>query len=86
MKQNYPPEETRADFSLQSPFYWTVNVVIWMKEVRKMILSDGKNNFQNNEFSFWEWSAPVLQTHEEVMAKIKELKLQGRVIVLVEQV
>ena len=45
-----------------------------------MILSDGKNNFPNNEFSFWEWSAPVLQTHEEVMAKIKELKLQGRVI------
>ncbi len=45
-----------------------------------MILSDGKNKFPNNEFSFWEWSAPVLQTHDEVSAKIKELKLQGRVI------
>ena len=45
-----------------------------------MILSDGKNKFPNNEFSFWEWSAPILQTHKEVVAKIKELKLQGRVI------
>ena len=45
-----------------------------------MILSNGKNKFPNNEFSFWEWSAPILQTHEEVVAKIKELKLQGRVI------
>ena len=45
-----------------------------------MILSNGKNNFKNNEFSFWEWSAPILQTHEEVTSKIKELKLQGRVI------
>ena len=45
-----------------------------------MILSNGKNKFPNNEFSFWEWSAPVLQTHEEVMGKIKEMKLQGRVI------
>jgi len=33
-----------------------------------MILSNGKNKFQNNEFSFWEWSAPILQTHEEVVA------------------
>ena len=39
-----------------------------------MVLSDGKNNFPNNEFSFWEWSAPILQTHEEVVSKIKELK------------
>lgn len=45
-----------------------------------MILSDGKNNFKNNEFSFWEWSAPILQTHDEVVAKIKELSLRGRVI------
>ena len=45
-----------------------------------MILSNGKNNFKNNEYSFWEWSAPILQTHEEVTSKIKELKLQGRVI------
>ena len=45
-----------------------------------MIISEGKNNFKNNEFTFWEWSAPILQTHEEVTAKIKELKLQGRKI------
>ena len=45
-----------------------------------MILSEGKNNFKDNEFSYWEWSAPVLQNHEEVIAKIKELKLQGRII------
>ncbi len=45
-----------------------------------MIFSDGKNNYQNNKFSFWEWSAPVLQTHDEIMTQIKEMKLQGRVI------
>ena len=45
-----------------------------------MIVSSGKNNYPNNEFSFWEWSAPILQTHDEVMTKIKELKLQGRAI------
>lgn len=45
-----------------------------------MILSDGKNSFENNVFSFWEWSAPILQTHQEVTAKIKELKPEGRVI------
>lgn len=45
-----------------------------------MIISDGKNDYKNNTFSFWEWSAPILQTHEEVVAKIKELNLQNRVI------
>ena len=45
-----------------------------------MIVSKGKNQFQDNKYSFWEWSAPVLQTPEEVMEKVKELKLEGRVI------
>ncbi|MBE6995298.1 MAG: hypothetical protein E7429_00985 [Ruminococcaceae bacterium] len=45
-----------------------------------MILSNGKNAFKNNTYSFWEWSAPVLQTYDEVLAKIKELKLPGRII------
>ena len=45
-----------------------------------MILSNGKNDFKDNIYFFWEWSAPILQTHDEVIAKIKELKLQGRVI------
>lgn len=45
-----------------------------------MIRSDGKNNFANNEFSYWEWSAPILQTYDEVISKIKELQLQGRII------
>jgi len=31
-----------------------------------MIFSKGKNNYPNNEFDYWEWSAPVLQTHDEV--------------------
>ena len=42
-----------------------------------MIISEGKNKYRNNEFTFWEWSAPILQTHEEVMAKIKELTQYG---------
>lgn len=46
----------------------------------EMIISNGKNNYQDNKYSFWEWSAPILQTHDEVMAKIKDLKLHGRVI------
>lgn len=45
-----------------------------------MILSEGKNNFENNEFSFWEWSAPILQTHDELVEKLRELKLEGRII------
>ncbi len=45
-----------------------------------MILSEGKNNYKDNTYSYWEWSAPILQTHDEIIAKIKELKLQGRVI------
>ncbi|MGE4532072.1 MAG: hypothetical protein AB7C98_12275, partial [Acidithiobacillus sp.] len=45
-----------------------------------MILSDGKNDFENNVFKFWKWSAPVLQTPDEVFAALHEVKLHGRVI------
>lgn len=45
-----------------------------------MILSDGKNNFKENTFSFWEWSAPILQKPEEVIDKIHEFKLIGRTV------
>lgn len=45
-----------------------------------MILSEGTNQYPNNQFSFWEWSAPVLQTPEEVLQKLKELRLEGRII------
>ena len=45
-----------------------------------MIASDGKNAFPNNQFSFWEWSAPVLQTPEEVVRKTHELRIVGRVV------
>lgn len=45
-----------------------------------MIISEGKNCFAGNEFDFWEWSAPILQTPEEVIRCFHELKLKGRVI------
>lgn len=45
-----------------------------------MILSDGKNQFDDNRFSFWEWSAPILQTPGEVLQKYNELKLQNRIV------
>lgn len=45
-----------------------------------MILSEGKNQYPNHEFSFWEWSAPVLQKPEEAMEKIQELQLVGRIV------
>ena len=45
-----------------------------------MIYSKGNNHFKDNQFSFWEWSAPVLQTPEELLQKVKELRLEGRVV------
>ncbi len=45
-----------------------------------MIQSTGNNIFKNNEFDFWTWSAPILQTPEEVVHKVHELKLLGRII------
>ena len=45
-----------------------------------MILSDGKNQYPNNEFHFWEWSAPILQSPEEVIETWNKLKLKDRVV------
>ena len=45
-----------------------------------MILSKGTNQFPDNKFSFWSWSAPVLQSPEEVLQKLKELQLEGRIV------
>ena len=45
-----------------------------------MIHSHGNNQFKDNEFDYWTWSAPILQTHEEVVDKVEELKLVGRTI------
>lgn len=45
-----------------------------------MIISDGKNAFPDNQFSFWEWSAPILQTPEEVVQQAHELRIVGRVV------
>ena len=45
-----------------------------------MIPSKGNNQFQDNKFDFWIWSAPILQNQEEVVAKVEELKLTGRII------
>ncbi|MBP5674461.1 MAG: hypothetical protein J6X49_18910 [Victivallales bacterium] len=45
-----------------------------------MIQSIGNNSFKDNKFDFWTWSAPILQTPEEVVQKVHELKLLGRII------
>lgn len=45
-----------------------------------MILSDGNNEFKDNTFHYWTWSAPIFQTAEEVTAFVHEQKLIGRVI------
>ena len=37
-----------------------------------MIPSKGNNQFKDNEFDFWTRSAPILQTQEEVVAKVEE--------------
>lgn len=45
-----------------------------------MILSTGENRFPDNCFKFWDWSAPILQTADEVIQAFHELRLAGRVI------
>jgi len=45
-----------------------------------MILSKGKNSFPDNKFNFMEWSASILQTPEEVIQKVHELRLVERVV------
>ena len=45
-----------------------------------MIQSKGNNQFKDNMFDYHIWSAPFLHTQEEVVAKVKELKLVGRTI------
>ena len=45
-----------------------------------MIPSKGNNQFKDNMFDFWTWSAPILQTAEEVTAFVHEQKLIGRTI------
>lgn len=45
-----------------------------------VIQSNGKNQFKDNCYSFWEWTAPVLQTPDEVIHKVHELRLVGRVV------
>ncbi len=45
-----------------------------------MILSKGNNNFPNNEFNFWDWSAPILKTPEEVIQRVHELHLIDRIV------
>ena len=44
-----------------------------------MILSNGNNQFQG-QFSFWEWSAPILQTPEELAEALRALRLEGRAV------
>ncbi len=45
-----------------------------------MIPTNGNNQFKDNTFDFWTWSAPILQTPEEVTAFVHEQKLIGRTI------
>lgn len=45
-----------------------------------MIFSKGTNSYQNNQFNFWDWSAPILQTPEEVIQKVHELQLVDRIV------
>lgn len=45
-----------------------------------MIFSKGNNIYHDNQFSFWDWSAPILQTPEEVIHKVHELQLVDRIV------
>ena len=45
-----------------------------------MIQSGGTDQFEGNYFSYWDWSAPIMQTPEAVIYKLRELKLEGRIV------
>ena len=45
-----------------------------------MILSKGRDEFPEHKFDFWNWSAPILQTPDEVIRKARELRLTDRVV------
>ena len=45
-----------------------------------MILICGTNQFKDHRFSFHDWSAPVLQTPQELMDALHSLHLEGRTI------
>ena len=44
-----------------------------------MIISEEKRTSEEGKGS-WQWDAPVMQTYDAVLSKIKELNLQGRII------
>lgn len=45
-----------------------------------MIPINGTNQFADRRFSFHDWSAPVLQTPQELMDALHSLHLEGRII------
>ena len=51
-----------------------------MKKYTKTILSEGKNNFKNNIFTFNEWSAPTTNDPDVIKWLISSFKLVGRKI------
>ena len=42
---------------------------------------DGKNDFENNIFDFWKWSAPMLQSPEEVRIYFNSLNVTGKKVI-----
>lgn len=45
-----------------------------------MIEIDGKNNFKNNTFDRWEWSAPVYREPKELRKAMTELNILGKTL------
>ena len=48
--------------------------------IEKTILSNGKNQFENNVFDSREWSAPIIVSSNEIENRLQSMNLVGRTI------
>ena len=48
--------------------------------LEKTVLSDGKNQFEDNMFNSREWSAPIMVSPNEIEERIRGMNLVGREI------
>lgn len=46
----------------------------------KIFYSDGKNQFKDNCFSWWEWSAPFIISPDEIKSRLDAMSLVGRTV------
>ena len=50
----------------------------WEGDKVDMIKMSGKNNFKDNTYDYWEWSAPILHKPEELKQYIEKFNIIGK--------